>query len=176
MQFDNKGENNNIAVSEEKGTSGSNNSIGQDHQIMGRAYIKKVYDSFLTLYIDVDKKQTLSLNKRYKTAIDKIDEEHKHQLQHYFKNLYQIFKFIYKNKNQLSEIEQLEYIDIIKAQLSYDEIQLLYFNTYYYGQDEFKKILDHYKIFNGHENGSPMIIQNFQDDINKIIFLEQHQK
>lgn len=65
---------------------------------------------------------------------------------HYFRHIYQIVKFI--DLSSLSEEDKIIYSNILRAQLSSDEIMLLYINCLCYQRsDKFKKLVEKYCFF-----------------------------
>ncbi|TSK08797.1 MAG: hypothetical protein FPO08_05710 [Geobacter sp.] len=85
---------------------------------------------------------------------------HEHNLGHYFRYLYNIIKFIrksFKDKPQTAN----EYINLIQAQMSNDELGLLFYNAVskhgrnLTGEDVFRSWLDEYDFF---ENIDPRCI------------------
>ena len=68
---------------------------------------------------------------------------HQSDLGHYFRNLYHIFKFIKK-----SEIENKKsYTNLVRAQLSNDELFLLFYNSSStLGKDKFLPLIEEYNL------------------------------
>ncbi|MCF5885415.1 putative phage abortive infection protein [Aeromonas veronii] len=58
-----------------------------------------------------------------------IQENHNHLFGHYFRNLYQIIKFIDTNKH-IDEIDKKKYISILRSQISTYETVALFINCY----------------------------------------------
>lgn len=72
-------------------------------------------------------------------------------LDHYFRHLYRIFKFVYDSRDVLSNKynEEYKYTSIIRAQLSEYELILLFYNCLSpNGKDRFKKYAERYALFN----------------------------
>lgn len=86
---------------------------------------------------------------------EKFFHRYQYNLGHYFRNLYHIFKYLYKSK--LIPIEEKQfYCNIVRAQLSTDELVLIFYNSLtpikYYsdtpnlGYPNFKYLIDKYDI------------------------------
>lgn len=68
---------------------------------------------------------------------------HQSDLGHYFRNLYHIFKFI--NNSNISD--KSRYTSLVRAQLSNDELVLLFYNSISEnGKDEFKPLIEKYHL------------------------------
>lgn len=61
-------------------------------------------------------------------AYTKSLESFESKTSHYFRNLYHILKFIHQSKTINSKEEKQLYVDILRAQLSRNELNLLYYN------------------------------------------------
>lgn len=73
-------------------------------------------------------------------------------LGHYFRNLYNIVKFIDGTHFSEDEVEDYKikysYLSILRAQLSDAELKILFLNCiYYYGNEKFKPLLEKYSFF-----------------------------
>ena len=64
---------------------------------------------------------------------------------HYFRHLYHIIKLVHNSA--FSEKQQREYIDIIQAQMSNEELFVMFYNVVYYGNEEYLSWLDDYGFF-----------------------------
>ena len=70
-------------------------------------------------------------------------EEHQSDLGHYFRNLYHIFKFI-KTSN---EEDKNTYMSLVRAQLSNDELFLLFYNCLSeLGREKFKPLIEEFHL------------------------------
>ncbi|MBN8209850.1 hypothetical protein JI666_13925 [Bacillus sp. NTK071] len=128
--------------------------------INGKEYFKRLYNKLICMYSEED---DLSDDKtKLLMAWRRLNEVEKGQLSHYYRNLYQIFKWVYQQRENIPMEEQEELIDLIKAQLSTYEISLLYFNIEYFGANDFKDILCHYNFF---PNGGETILQQFKNHV-----------
>lgn len=101
---------------------------------------KKIIDK--NSYISVD---SIDKFKNYfKNFNDKYDENFKY----YFLNLYQILNYIDKNSNDKYTLK--EYSNIVRAQLSKNELILLFYNgigMLDIGGNKYKKIIEKYSLF-----------------------------
>ncbi len=76
-------------------------------------------------------------------ANDRLFEEHQADLGHYFRNLYNIIKFV---KSSAVEDKRL-YTNLIRAQLSSNELALLFYNCLgYIGREKFKPLVEEYAL------------------------------
>lgn len=136
-----------------------------NNEYRGRAYFRAIYFKLIQYY----RQEKAPDKNKYYTIIRKLDNDEQDQLYHYFRNLYQIFYCVYKSRDKLEEDEQKEYIELINAQLTYYEKQLLFFNTKYYGSDGFYKILTHYDFFKDYqENDYTNLVHQFENDADLI--------
>jgi hypothetical protein len=70
-------------------------------------------------------------------------ENHQSDLGHYFRNLYHIFKFI-KNSD---ELDKKRYTSLVRAQLSNDELFLLFYNSSSdLGKDKFLPLIEEFHL------------------------------
>jgi len=77
------------------------------------------------------------------TAYDNYYLRHQSDLGHYFRNLYHIFKFI----NNSSIEDKSRYTSLVRAQLSNDELVLLFYNSISKnGIDKFKPLIEKYHL------------------------------
>jgi len=91
----------------------------------------------------------INIEERVENTLDNymmFQETENHVVGHYFRGLYQILKFI--NDCELSEMEKEKYSRLLRAQLSSDELALLYFNCITPSVDsgQFRSLLIKFKI------------------------------
>ena len=78
-------------------------------------------------------------------------EQYPNVLGHYFRFLYNVFKYVIGNKD--TESERRKYIDLIQAQMSSDELGLLFYNALSKyaknnnGKYQFKEWLERFNFF-----------------------------
>lgn len=75
-------------------------------------------------------------------------------LGHYLRNLYRIVKFIHESN--LSDEEKKNYIGILRAQLTIDEILIIFYNSLSLRGENFKKFIVKYDFFDDHLNAKPI--------------------
>lgn len=94
----------------------------------------------------------------YLTCYYETYKRYEQHLGHYFRNLYNIIKYI-----DNSEIENKKvYSSLIRAQLSEFELQLLALNCISsHGQDKFKPLLEKYALLSNLAEKSPIIINSY---------------
>lgn len=73
-------------------------------------------------------------------------QEQFHRLNHYFRYLYHIIKYVEKD-NILEPVEQQKYIALIQAQMSNDELIMTFFNVIGYNNTTYLEWLDKYGFF-----------------------------
>ncbi|MFB5193621.1 putative phage abortive infection protein [Neobacillus sp. KR4-4] len=143
----------------------------------GRGFFKVAYKDLLEIHTKKGKERFYKSD--ISSSMKDLDFKHKEILPHYFRNLYQLFKWIDKNKDHLKEKGCEEFIDFVRAQLSHHEIILLYFNANYmdseYGtnsytgvdtEQKFINILNKYNFFKKHENeDADSILTQFKKDV-----------
>lgn len=87
---------------------------------------------------------------RYTAFIEtytKFYKDYENQLGQYFRNLYHIIRRVHRSKCLPSFEAKMEYIRIIRAQLSTPELHLIYFNCMYSYGYKLKVFADQYKLF-----------------------------
>ena len=111
--------------------------IEEDKDYHGRKAISKLFD-ILDLYISLNK-GSLTINKFY----DNFYEEYNEIVGHYFRNIYQILKFI--DSKELKD--KKFYSNILRAQLSSKELALLLINSLSdYGKNKLFPLLVKYEF------------------------------
>lgn len=135
-------------------------------QPKGRMYFKKVYYKLVEIYIDQQEDHKIGFQENILiTSMNILDSSEKENFLHYYRNLYRLIKWVDGNKASISSAEQKEFIDIIKAQLSYFELSLLYFNTRFFGgQNNFYHLLKEYGFFDT-DDDQQTILDRFKDDV-----------
>lgn len=98
--------------------------IGQETKKSGRKYFESTEDEILNGYI-------------------RFFEANQNDLGHYFRHLYHIIKFV-----DQSEIEDKKrYTNFVRAQLSSDELVVLFYNCLSeYGSEKFKPLIEKYSL------------------------------
>lgn len=75
-------------------------------------------------------------------AYEDFYDTHASELGHYFRTLYNLFKFVHKS----DEVDQRLYTNLIRAQLSDDEAMLLFLNGLSEKGQKFKPLLEEYAV------------------------------
>jgi hypothetical protein len=99
------------------------------------------------LVSQVEKEELITL-KDFQQLFDDINNKFDTTFKFYFINLYQILKYI--DKNSTDENSLKEYSNIVRAQLSKDELVLLFYNAMgvrEYSGDNYKKLIEKYALF-----------------------------
>ena len=144
-------------------------------KVSGRAVFHETLES---LYRGVCKKNdVVDIYKR-------IQKNHNYILGHYFRNLYQILKHINRFSAQVGSERSCEYSGILRAQLSSDELVLLYFNciTGMADNGKFKALLIEYRFLEHmpikfvEYGGENLLTYNGSDIGGPIVFAEYFSK
>lgn len=151
------------------------NSVGENPKYTGRAYFKFAFEDFSNRYYAdvVTTNRNLfptgyTMTKDQKKSVANIPEEvskaplikcyedmydyHEYNLGHFFRYIYNIIKYLRENYPEDMEKQKL-YVGILQAQLSNDEMALLFYNAISIhgknaeGVDVFRKWLDEYGFF-----------------------------
>ncbi|MBK1612911.1 hypothetical protein CKO44_05430 [Rubrivivax gelatinosus] len=103
--------------------------------------LKKYYDE------EVLTNPTVLESEIIKLAFMRMYSEHRHNLGHYFRFIYNIFRYIHESSIEYEE--KLRYCRIVRSQLSDYELLLLFYNGLNtYGNEKFKPLIEDYAIFN----------------------------
>lgn len=99
---------------------------------------------------DLDAYLKISIEEKYEKIVKDYMAfylDYQDNVGHYFRNLYHIFKYIYMT-DLIVEDEKHFYTNIMRAQLSSDELILLFYNSIIpsLGYEKFKFLIDHYDI------------------------------
>ncbi|MCU0440743.1 MAG: putative phage abortive infection protein [Raineya sp.] len=98
--------------------------------------------------------ETIFLNEVYL----EFYEDHQSDLGHYFRNLYHLFKFIKLSKIDVSEKQR--YASLVRAQLSNDELILIFYNCLSdNGWEKFKPLVEEFHLMKN-LNASTLIEEN----------------
>jgi ABC-type multidrug transport system fused ATPase/permease subunit len=114
-----------------------------DNSIVGRDCFKHIYTT-LTTRIWSDNVQDKSIG-NVLIYYDKLQNEYKSDLHHYFRFIYHILKFI--KYSEINETEKYKYTSILRASLSAYEIVLLFYNCLHdYGKTHFKPLVTEFSM------------------------------
>lgn len=117
---------------------------GQVKTTTGRDTFVKFRKGFINEYNKVnksnkDREDIINANNAYNYYYKK----HQSDLGHYYTNLYHIFKFI----NNSNIEDKSNYTSLVRAQLSNDELFLLFYSSISkYGKDKFKPLIEKYQL------------------------------
>lgn len=102
----------------------------------------EIFESYIKIKSEQVGKSTINLDKTYHNFYS----EHNDIIGHYFRNIYQILKFIDKQSNEES-IDKKLYTNILRAQLSNNELALILINaTSRYGNKKLLPLLIKYEF------------------------------
>jgi hypothetical protein len=103
-------------------------------------------------------------DQRAVTAYENFYENYRHELGHYFRTLYHIFRFV--DKSPLSTDKKVIYCNIVRAQLSSIELCLLFYNSIWgEGKEGFKPLIEKYGILK-HTNAKDLLDNRHKDNPN----------
>jgi hypothetical protein len=120
-------------------TLGGKLSIEQPH---GKECFNYIYGRYKNYY-ESSTKVEQEPKERIEIAYEKLFDEYQHIIGHYFRNLYNIIKFIDQSKIN----NKTFYINIIRAQLSTKELLLLFYNCISEkGNEKFKPLIEKYTL------------------------------
>ena len=117
----------------------------------GREVFRRIYFDFTNRMKFPDREMSLALNK----ALDVWPDLKKHlskiemmwNLDHYFRHLYRIFKYIYDaDQTLITNDKKYEYASIVRATLSEYELVLLFYNGF--SHPKFKELIEEYALLN----------------------------
>ncbi len=118
----------------------------------GRDCFKVLYDARLRGSYTTSKRQSQDKhNNEYilNAAYDGFIQKYHHEIGHYFRTLYIIFKYIEDYDDP--EGKKLTYIDIVRAQLSSYELCLLFYNSHHDIGKMFKPLIEDFSLFENME-------------------------
>lgn len=120
-------------------------------ELRGEVYNEKKRQYFVSNpngeFHDESKKRPLEWDEIIKIYTDKIFPGHQGDLGHYFRNLYNLIRFVDESDAIKRSEEKQKYIRIIRAQLSNYELMVLYYNAMStYGIQNFKPLIDKYNL------------------------------
>jgi hypothetical protein len=109
----------------------------------GRICLKEIYE-WLGYSIESNSTELELVQSQYNSFYESFE----HILGHYFRNLYRIVKFI--DESELTEIEKKNYLGILRAQLSKEELLLIFYNALSIRGENFKELIIEYNFFDDH--------------------------
>ena len=143
----------------------------EDTKTSGRNFVQRGRDVFQFVYKDdkFDKNKRESLRTKLERLegerLDLSGFERLGFLDHYFRHLYRIFKYIDDAGKEngvggikLNEQERYEYASIVRATLSQYELVMLFYNGF--NRPKFKKLIEKYAILN---NLRPELLASAED-------------
>jgi len=142
----------------------------------GQQVVKKGRDVFVDFYeqlkVQYSKCPAKDEFERINTAFVGLFAKHQSDMGHYFRNLYNIIKFI-DNKGPAQFEEKYVYTNLLRAQLSSHELLLLFYNSLsQFGSDKFKPLIERYHILKNMPCGQ--IIQKQHEEFYEISAYEKN--
>ncbi|MDQ0256754.1 cell shape-determining protein MreC [Evansella vedderi] len=142
----------------------------EERVVKGRGYFRKVYRDLVKTYVEQRTGEPVSMEDLQRASYFIMEEKEGDHLLHYYRNLYQLVRWVTKHKGILEKHERKEYIQILKAQLSQYEISLLYIKTKHSENQEFYQLLQEYDFFNDNSRDSASkILERFKGDVKRNI-------
>jgi hypothetical protein len=129
-----------------------------DIKTVGRIALNRILDEVIA---SIESHQGSNLTEQLeniKTTYKNLYSYHDAVLGHYFRNLYRIVKFVHLAELTLSE--KSNYLGILRAQLSKDELLLLFLNALSDKGEKFKDLIIIYNFFDDHLDEDPFYVQN----------------
>jgi hypothetical protein len=151
--------------------SGGNRQENQ-YTIVGRECFKHFYRNLADIYQAPgpnSKDILVSERDAIEDAYNTLYKSYGQHIGHYFRRLFNIFRFIDESKQILFD-EKYEYARIVKSQLSNYEIKLLFYNSLTAKGNAFSKYIESYKLVKGIIGEK--LINNTHWDIAKSFFGE----
>ncbi|HLR68218.1 MAG TPA: EAL domain-containing protein [Virgibacillus sp.] len=129
----------------------------------GQGFFKKAYTDLMQIYLaEEDTDEDL----RLLASMQKLDKIHANNFHLYYKNLFQLFYWIYEHREQLSENQRNSYVELIRAQLSHYQMMLVYFNAKFFGRNFFYKVLDELNFLNKYNlDGHGSVEEKFRMEV-----------
>jgi hypothetical protein len=124
-----------------QGKDGSKTVDGRDAFRTFRSRLKTVWGSNKASAINTE-------HDRIMYSYEDVFKSWEADLSHYFRFVYNILQYIHREKQQNPTIDYLPYVKFLRAQLSADELVLLFYNGISeYGRDKFKPLAEEYALF-----------------------------
>jgi hypothetical protein len=124
----------------------------------GRDSLKVFYERLKPKLKSAARGDHLSYEDGIRDFYEEFFEKHGHELSHYFRNFYRILKFI----DESSIPNKTDYTGMLRAQLSNQELALIFYNGFTKHGQKLKPLLEKYAIF---ENVSPSVLVSVARDL-----------
>ena len=130
--------------------------INEKDFISGRKCFKFFSDSILSRHLVFD------------NCVNRIDTyndfyyRYNNEVGHYFRHLYRVYLYI--DKSNVTDSDKTKYTGILRAQLSFDELVVLFYNGISKNGEKFKPLIEKYEMF---ENLPNTFLHDINDDLLK---------
>jgi hypothetical protein len=131
-------------------------------------YIGTGRNAIHILFLNIYSKLKKVKEDKYEETFGGFYKNYAYQLGHYFRFVYHIIKFI--DESKIEQSEKQKYMDLLQAQLSTDEMSLIFYNAAIgekskkkkTGERYFQKLLDQYKILENIDDESVVKVADKQ--------------
>lgn len=127
-----------------------------EHNVSGKELLGRI-ENEISYWIedkDIDSLDDERVKEILLSYYEPAYKQHENILGHYLRNLYRIVKFIHESR--LSDEEKKNYIGILRAQLTIDELVIIFYNSLSIRGENFKKFIVKYDFFDDHLNAKPI--------------------
>ena len=104
--------------------------------------------------------------RRVKLAYKKIYDKHEEILGHYYRNFYRILKYVEASRD-ISDKKKKDYTGILRAQLSSDELFVMYYSSLSIEGEKLRPLLEEYSMFDNLRPGKLIKIRHADVDFYK---------
>jgi hypothetical protein len=109
----------------------------------GRDCFKTFYAYFRNAWNNAVNMNSMDHAHNIQVAYDVFFQRHEQDVGHYFRHLYHLIKFVHENE----VVDKRKYTNIVRAQLSKNELLLLYYNCLSnFGSEKFKPLVEEYTL------------------------------
>jgi len=121
--------------------------LANSSKITGRDCFRVIRGEIITAWPKKADQVSEDVRADIQTAYSKVFKKYQSDLGHYCRNVYNLIKFV-DEEQELKKPEKQKYINLFKAQLSSDELVILFYNNLSsYGSEKFKPLSEEYALF-----------------------------
>ena len=101
-----------------------------------------------------------------KLAYKEIHDKHEQVVGHYYRNFYRILKYV-KASGDIPDEKKKDYTGILRAQLSSDELFVMYYSSLYIEGEKLRPFLEEYSMFDNLRPRKLIKIRHADEDFYK---------